>query len=333
MDTTTPESDRPRVARALLSLLIRLAPAALGIGGIVVVARWVGASEVAATLLSALSVLPLLVTLEGARIPVEALATRVLLGDDRERVPPRVLLATQFFWYALTVAMPGGRPVAEAWKATRLAPYCGSARAAAVAAACQAASFAADAIIASASAVACYFVAGPTPLTYLIALVAGLAVLAAGLLAALSRSARVARFAGSIARLRKPAAAFREAARTQAMFDPIAVTLMLLARGLQIGLFGCLLGVLVSNDSVSLAFVLQALNMIGSLAGDLVPAQLGTTDAAFALAAGPLGTPAAAMAAIAILFHAAQLTWVLLAGIAALLGAARSPRRESPESA
>lgn len=333
MDPITTDSDRPGVVRGVLSLLVRLAPAALGVGGIVVVARWVGAREVAATLISALSVLPLLITFEGSRIPVEALATRILLGDDRERVPARVLLATQFFWYALTVAMPGGRPVAEAWKATRLAPYCGSARAAAVAAACQAASFAADALIASASAVACYFIAGLTPLTYLIVLVAALAVLAAGLLAALSRSERVARLVGTIARLRNPAAAFRQAARTQSMFDPAAVALMLLARGLQIGLFGCLLGVLASNDSLSLALVLQALNMLGSLAGDLVPAQLGTTDAAFALAAGPLGTSAASMAAIAILFHAAQLTWVLLAGVAAMLGGARGPRRHSPERA
>lgn len=333
MHRLTPEEDRAGAARSITSLLLRLAPAALGVGGIVVVARWVGAHEVAATLLSALTVLPLLVTLEGSRIPVEALATRILLGDDRERVPPRVLLGAQFFWYALTVAMPGGRPVAEAWKATRLAPYCGSARAAAVAAACQAASFAADAIVASASAVACYFVAGPTLLTYLIVLVAVLGVLAAGLLAALSRSERVARIVGSITRFRDAAAAFRKAASTQSMFDPVAVALMLLARGLQIALFACLLAVTASSNSWALALVLQALNMLGSIAGDLVPAQLGTTDAAFALAAGPLGTPAASMAAIAILFHAAQLSWVLPAGVAALWGAARGPRRESPESA
>lgn len=333
MDRLTPADDRWASLRAITAVLLRLLPAALGVGGILVVARWVGAREVASTLLGALAVLPLLITLEGSRIPVEALATRILLGDDRERVPARVLLGSQFYWYALTVAMPGGRPVAEAWKATRLAPYCGPARAAAVAAACQAASFAADAICASASAVACYFVAGPGVLTYLIVLVAVLALLAAGLLAALSRSERVARIVGSVARFRGAATAFREAARTQSMFDPTAVALMLLARGLQIALFASLLGVMAANDSVPLALVLQALNMLGSIAGDLVPAQLGTTDAAFALAAGPLSTPPAAMAAIAILFHAAQLVWVLLAGVAALWTSARGPRRESPEGA
>jgi hypothetical protein len=325
------DRDERSAASAVASMFLRVAPGVLGVACIVVVARWVGAGDVAATLLSALPVLPLLITLEGARIPVEALATRMLLGDDRERVPPRVLFTAQFFWYALTVAMPGGRPVAEAWKATRLAPYCGSARAAAVAAACQASSFAGDALIASASAVSCYLIAGPTLLTYLIALVAGLAVLAAILLAALSRSDRVARLVGRVARFRHAAAAFREAARTQSMFDPRAVVLMVLARGLQVALFACALGVTTASTPVALALVLQALNMLGSIAGDLVPAQLGTTDAAFALAAGPLSAEPATMAAIAILFHAAQLAWVFFAGLAALWTFARGPRRESTE--
>lgn len=330
---TRPGDGDERPASAVSTLLLRVAPGVLGVACIVVVARWVGVGEVAATLLAALPVLPLLITLEGSRIPVEALATRVLLGEARDRVPPRVLFTAQFFWYALTVAMPGGRPVAEAWKATRLAPYCGSARAAAVAAACQASSFAGDALIASASAVCCYLIAGPTLLTYLITLIAALAVLAAVLLAALSRSDAVARLVGKIPRLRSASTAFREAARTQSMFDPRAVLLMLLARGLQVALFACALGVTISVTPFALALVLQALNMLGSLAGDLVPAQLGTTDAAFALAAGPLSAQPATMAAIAILFHAAQLAWVFFAGLAALWASARGPRPERTEGA
>jgi hypothetical protein len=331
MDRLTPHQFAPW-ARGAWGIFLRFAPAALGIAGIVVVARWVGAREVASTLRASVAVLPMLIALEGARIPVEALATRVLLGTERDRVPGRVLLSTQFYWYALTVAMPGGRPVAEAWKATRLAPYCGSARAAAVAAACQAASFAADALIATASAVACYLIAGWTLLTYLIVLVAVLAVGAALILAALSRSERVARLVGSIAQLRGFASTFREAARTQSMFDPRAVLLMLLARGLQIALFARLLDVTGVSASALMALVLQALNMLGSLAGDLVPAQLGTTDAAFTFAAGPLSAEPSAMAAIAIFFHAAQLAWVMLAGIAALWTLARASRREVRES-
>jgi hypothetical protein len=331
MDRVKPPELAPW-ARGAWGLFLRFAPAALGVAGIVVVARWVGASEVASTLRASVAVLPLLIALEGARIPVEALATRVLLGSERERVPVRVLLTTQFYWYALTVAMPGGRPVAEAWKATRLAPHCGSARAAAVAAACQAASFAADALIATASAFACYLIAGWTLLTYLIVLVAVLAVGAALILAALTRSERVARLVGTIPQFRGFASTFREAARTQSMFDPRAVLLMLLARGLQIALFARLLDVTGVSASAIMALVLQALNMLGSIAGDLVPAQLGTTDAAFAFAAGPLAAEPSAMAAIAIFFHAAQLAWVLLAGVAALWTLTRASRREAGES-
>jgi hypothetical protein len=59
--------------------------------------------------------------------------------------------------------------------------------------------------------------------------------------------------------------------------------------------------------------------MVATSAGDLIPGQLGVTDAAFALAAPALQLSLASAVAVALLSHGVQLAWCAAGALTPLL--------------
>jgi hypothetical protein len=75
----------------------------------------------------------------------------------------------------------------------------------------------------------------------------------------------------------------------------------------------------VGGDSdLDRALLAQGVNAVGGALGDLIPAQVGTTDGAFTLAAPLLGLAASASIAIAVLVHLIQ-AFGAIAGVVAAL--------------
>jgi uncharacterized membrane protein YbhN (UPF0104 family) len=306
---------------------MRLLALALGVGVLFGVTKLVGTATVGEHLAQALPWLPLLFVLEGARVPLEAVATRRLLGARAERVSLAELGRAQLLFYAISTLAPGGRLVAEASKATLLARNVGAPTASAAATGSQAASLVADAIVATAGAGAVVALCGPSPLSALIlGFVLGCVSLAVAVAAA-TRSALPVRLLARFPRLARFLERWRRAARAQPLFAADVVGLLVLARAAQVGLLAAALAAVGADASFLLALALTALCMAGAVAGEVVPAQLGATDAVLVAAAPALGLTLAQAASVGVLFHVAQLGLALFGVVA---GAALSTLRRVP---
>lgn len=297
---------RPRRWRIALSI-------ALGGAGVALIAYFLHRTdlgEVAAALARLAAWLPVLLAIEGLRIGVEAAGTRSLYRLGRRQLPTGALLRAHVIGYSLAFYMPAGRAAAETVKATLLARWSTAARAAAVAAANQSLALLGLAL----AALAC--LAGAATLPGTENLVAALGVVAAvtgGLGVAIRfatlriRGRWVRRFAPRLARI-------VDDARTEVpRFVPaLPLALFLVNRALQLVSIAVLLHAV--GGAVSPAAVLAAggVNLVGASLGDMVPGQLGTTDATFSVSAGLLGLTPEAAISIALTIHVIQMTWMAI---------------------
>jgi hypothetical protein len=291
---------------------------AVGLVVLGAVAHFVGTGSVRAALSRNLPWLPLLLVLEATRIPIELWASVRLLGPHGTRVPLAGLLRAHLVFYAMSIGVPGGRPVAEAAKAKALAPSIGGARAAALSTASQSMSFTTDALFALLAAVAAFRVSGRSSLTLALALLAFGCVVLSTAVAHGARSAWLGRAFQRFPRLSARLRRFRETAERQAMLSADVVAIFGLSRVAQVSLFGVLFHATLGQSSLDQALVALGLAMLGSVVGDAIPGQLGATDAVFTLAAAPLGNAAADLTSMALVFHAAQLLVTATAAILAL---------------
>jgi hypothetical protein len=268
-----------------------------------------------------------LFALEGARLPLEVLATRRLLGARAERLTLVELCRAQLWFYAISTVAPGGRIVAETSKVALLRRSVGVTTASAAATASQAASFVADAIVAAAGAIALLALLGPSPLSALILVFVLGCVLLATAVAAATRLALPPRSRVRFPRIARVLERWRRAARARRLFAPAVIGLLVLARTAQVGLLAAALAAVGVEPSLRLALSLTALVMASAVVGEAVPAQLGATDAALVAAAPALGLTLAQAASIGMLFHLVQLGWALFGFVA---GAALSTLRRVP---
>ncbi len=79
--------------------------------------------------------------------------------------------------------------------------------------------------------------------------------------------------------------------------------------------------------TIPTALAAEGIHMVGGSLGDLIPNQLGATDAAFTLASQRLGIAAGGGLAIALLAHATQAAWAVIGAIVPLILANRRPLR------
>jgi hypothetical protein len=297
----------------------RLALLIAGLAVLGVVIAWAGAGSVKAALLQAWPFVPLLLLLEGARLPLEAVTTRLLMGAAARRVPLAVQLRAQAVFYAVSTVLPGGRIAGEVAKVALLAPHVGRLRAVAVAGASQSTSLIADACIGVLSLGVAITVLGRSVATVAIAAFAVSCTVFAVLVVLALRSALPERLLSRFPRVLRSAVGYRRAVRVQPMVVPRAVLYLALGRLSQVALLTVALYAVGAGLSPSLGAMTLAVNMMASAAADAVPGQVGPTDAALALFAPALGVATAAMVSVSVIFHAVQIAWAAAFGAAGLL--------------
>ena len=309
-------------SRTLGMRLLRLVSVALGAGclalfGFLVLrfdrhAMWHG-------LVAISSVLPLLLALEVGRGGCELIATRALLGEEFARLPRLRFVRGQLLALCFDVVLPAGRAAAESSKALLYSRALGWPLAAAVGTALQLAVLSANALWV----LVAYALSARWQLPQ--AVRAGLLTYAAAtsaLVLGVALFAAVPRVRGLCERVPSVHAALSRFA--QILVSARASLLMALSAQLcsrvlqawQLWAAALALGI---TPSLSQAVLAQAVYLVGAALGELVPAQLGTTDAAFVLAAPALGFTAVAAFSASLALHTVQLVVALAAGLASLM--------------
>ncbi|HET8932042.1 MAG TPA: lysylphosphatidylglycerol synthase domain-containing protein [Polyangiales bacterium] len=320
--STAPNDSQAAPARAKLSRFVTrwltLLTAAVGVVTFALLLWNLGDAAVWRTLWSLSSLGPLLILLELGRLGCELLGTSALLTAADARVPTLRLVRGQLLAKTLDVVMPAGRTAGEAAKATVYAQHLGLPQAAAIATALQLAVLVAN----SCWAIAGYVASLHAPLSNalrvaLLGFAAATSALVLGVCAfAASPRARklLARVRFVDASLQRFAGLLKSAPRQLL----IAVLAQLLGRSLQALQLALLTVALGATPTIAHAAIMQAVYLVGAASGELVPAQLGTTDAAFVLAAPALGLTQASALSASVMLHAAQLVTGAIACVAAV---------------
>lgn len=310
----------------------QLGLAALGLGAVGALVHLAGAREIAHVVAHCAPVIPLLLVVEAARIALEARAVRDLYRALGAEVPVSALARAHLVGYAMTTVLPAGRAVAEGYVATALVRFASPGKAAAAGTLNHALAMAANAFVAAACFAACLLVTGLSSLTVAI----GLHTLLVGAIAlALPVVARSRRACAAATRVIRALVGEKRAERAtlglEAMGDAsrmyervprFALAAHLLARALQAIGIAVLLGTISGARGISAllgGLLGQAVHLVGTSVGDLVPLQLGATDGGFALAAPALGMAVADAVAVALILHGIHLVWSVVGALVPLV--------------
>lgn len=305
----------------------------MGLFGVVLLASTVhavGAEEIGRLLLSAARWAPLAALLELARIAMDAVATRLVLGERARAIPLLRLIAAHIAAHGVMNVFPAGRGSSEIVKGTLLAPWLGVGPAVAMGTSNQANVLISSAIFSLPCAAAAAVVTGDERLP--IAIVIHFVVLfLSGLgLRFAATNPHVERFVARRLPLLAPRLeTFHSASREAPLLAWPPVLAMFAGRGLQTLEYAVLAHAVGIDVSVLSALAVQGTNLVAAAVGVFVPGQLGSSEAVFALAAGALGTTAARATSVALLAHVLSFFWVG-AGLLILLGWRRGPDGGAP---
>lgn len=342
-DATTPEPQarstpeaklRPAwqrwLARSFRPLLL-----ILGIGTVVLLVRQEGPERVWQTLVGAAAWMPAIFALEIAFMGMDTIALRGLFGERGRVVPPAVWIRTALLQYGVMQLLPAGRAGGEVARAAGLAPYVGSARAAAMATRLQATTLLANSVISVPCWLAVAYSVGAASALGFAVLGNGVVTLALGgaLLLVAGRSKLGAWIGRKFPKLGQEGASFDEALRHGGAWVPAlaATSFGRIFQTVQYGLIVAAVGGYLSIDS---ALISQAIHLVGAGLGDMVPNQAGITETAyrwFAPAAPALGLEGDGAKAIVIALIA-RICQFSLAG-ASLLVTALWKGQAAPETA
>ncbi len=249
------------------------------------------------------------------------LSQRSLYGEDGKKIPWRVVIRAGCSAYAFMGLLPMGRLVAESSRAVIFAPYVGRSRAASVAVQVQIVALFVTSAVGTLCALAFAWVLGAGIVT-LLAFLNALLVLTVGVLALLAAKhfrlgKRLARFLPRIQVFGEQFDAYLLNCRIlmpkALMYEGFCRTSQVVQNGFLVLAVGGSLGILP-------AFCSEGLHLIGATLGDFVPGQLGVTELVFKEASAALALNTEQALSIALLAHASQLFWILVA-----LGALHSP--------
>lgn len=265
------------------------------------------------------SVVPLLLALEVGRACCELVATRALLGPDFARLPVLRFVRGQLLALCLDVVLPAGRAAAESSKALMYSRALGWPLAAAVGTALQLAVLSANALwVLVAYALSAGSELPAAVRTGLVTYAAGTSALVIGV-ALFAAAPGVRALCQRVPLLHAVLSRFTDilaSARTRLL---VAMAAQLSSRVLQALQLWAAARALGASPSAAQAVLTQAVYLVGAALGELVPAQLGTTDAAFVVAAPALGLTALAAFSATLALHAVQLMFALVAGLLSLL--------------
>jgi hypothetical protein len=313
----------PRGWRLGLRILVAIA-AVLALAFVV---RAVGTDEVLASVRLAAPWLPLAALLELGRIGLDAVATRSVLGPAGRGIPLVRLFVLHLMTHGIMNVMPAGRGTSEAAKAMLLADDLGTETAVSMGTTNQANVLLSSAFFSLPCALAAHLALASAPLT--LAILGHFAVLFAagfGLRVLQTHPRAVQWLAGLLPRWSARVHAFAEASRRTPTLAAWPIAAMMLGRLLQTGEYAVLAHGVGLEVSAPAAFAVQGLNLVAAAVGVLVPGQLGSAEAIFALAADALGTTPAMAVSIALLAHTVSLGFASI-GLSLLAASALLTRR------
>jgi hypothetical protein len=267
-----------------------------------------------------------LFVVEGGRIFVEALGTRSMYRPAR--VPFGLLWRAHVIGYSLAFYMPAGRATAETVKATMMAKCATPARATAIAAVNQSLALLGLALAALACLIGAATVPGSAKIVGGLAVVAGVT----GTLAILLRAATLRLPSGWLRRFSPRVGSLVDDAKGEvpAWFPAFPLAMFVVNRALQLVSLAILLHAVGGNLSVQTTLVAGGVNLVGASLGDMVPGQLGATDATFSVSSNLLGLTASKAISIALVVHVVQITWMaigILTEVAVRAAGLRQPKR------
>ena len=295
----------------------------------VAVVRYAGLGPMGQALWQVAGWLPLLMLLELTIIACNALALRSLYRAAGADAPNRPFWRAVYLGNTFAVVLPAGRLMTETWKAVRLARYVTGPVSAAGAVGCQAAVLIGNAVIAALSLLGVALRCGMTWPTLAVALFAVGMIGMGGSVFLLGR-AKLGRWLGArMAMVQAHGPAFDEAFLKSSRALPVAtfyescarlcqltqVAILLYADGQTLGLIGTL--------------ATYGLLLVGAALGDLLPAQLGATDAMLTIAGSHVGLAAAQALAMTTCLHGAQIGGALVGAAIAFV----VPEQPGPASA
>lgn len=276
-----------RAVHLVMRNFARGAFVALALVAIAMLVRHTGGAAFLAALHRALPWLPLLLVLEGVRIFADLHALRSLCGVDAQRLSLRAWIGLQLSANAALVILPGGRAVSEAMKVARLSPLVGRKRATSLVAAQHVATMVSVTMVCL---LAAWSVRRASPgLAGAMALQGAITLaLAVGLRLGLSRGVRASGAALS------------------------AKVVNRLAQVVQLAILVKVAGGVATPTS---ALIASGVSLLGGLVGELSIAQIGCTDAAFALSTSALSLSLGGALVVASLMRFVQLGWCALGSL------------------
>lgn len=320
-----PRRSRRDLARGVGQLVFALA----GVAAVVVLIRQVGLSTLLAIVRGALPWVPLLLLLEALRIVSETVGTRAVAHramQEHEALSFAAWLRMHLVANATLVVLPAGRAICEGVKVVSIAAIVGAPRAAAIVAIQHGMNLAALAAVSVPCALAAFWLGAKIISLAVAAHAVGCAIGAFGIVFA-SRRAVIPRFASRwFVHAPDAVSTFRSTVAQLPGFIPMAFAGKLLNRLLQAVQFGILLVAVEGSTSSARTFLADGVNLVGSALGELIPAQVGTIDGAFAYAAPQLSITVAMGVGIATLARLVQLAWSAVGALIPVIVPRPAPR-------
>lgn len=313
MAPPTQSPPAPSPSRLWATRLFRAGVMLAAAGAMIFVVRSAGTDEVLALAAQAAPYLPLAALLELGRIALDAVATRAALGERGAHIPLRLLVASQIVAHGVMNVTPAGRSSSEAAKATLLAGYLGAPAAIAMGTTNQANVLLSSAFFSLPCALAAHIAMGNTVLT--LAIIAHFVVLfvaGAGLRLIQVHPYALAWAEQTFPRWSKGARAFAEASRQTPLLSARPIALMSLGRLCQTAEYAVLAHAVGLSVTPLGALAVQGLNLVAAAVGVMVPGQLGSSEAIFALGAEAIGSTTVEAVSIALLAHSVSLGFAAL---------------------
>jgi hypothetical protein len=312
-----------------LRWILHIALAVLGVGAVGLLVRHVGAARLLEAMRDCAPVLPIVFGLEIVRTLIDAWRAQLLYAASGKPVSMRRLIPIQIASYPMGLLLPAGGAASEAYKAAVLARDVGTPVAAATATTNPCVQLFGIAIVSVPCVLVAFEVWGLSGFTIAIIVQAVSAVALAVMIQLVTRH----RLLGALAaRLSQKAGDFvdshRAAASGMAFFPLRSVGVAVLGRVVQLVQYGLLVVFAGASPWLTASVLALGVQLVAGAAGDLVPAQIGATDASFALAAEPLGILPAQALSIAFTIHLVQIGWALVAIFTPFARLARSQTHE-----
>ncbi|MBX7194505.1 MAG: flippase-like domain-containing protein [Sandaracinaceae bacterium] len=321
-------------ARAWLAVALRVALAVFGLVVIAVLVRRIGAEEVAAALERTAPVLPIAFVLDAARIGCDAWSTRLMLGERGRVIPARVLFLGHVVGHGVMNVFPAGRSASEAAKAALFHRYLGAAEAISIGASNQANTLFSSGVFSLLCAGAAAIATPDTTLvTAMLVHFVVLFVSGTGMRLAATNRHVEAFFAHRFPRVGAHLGRFAAHSRETPIVAWGPVGAMMLGRLVQTIEYGVLAHAVGISVGPLEALSVQGINLVAAAIGVLMPGQLGSSEAVFALAADALHTEAANAMTIALAAHLCALTWAVVGLVLLFTWRAKAPASEAVSDA